>query len=353
VLILFALFSISLIVAFSAAQFFGVVIILVGMIAFVRGNTAHKQLWLITGGYVLILACLDLITNGPMGVWRAVENTWTVFLIPSVATLASAEMWPRIRSVLVYGFTISAAIVVIQFFFGIQGRYGFHSSPYAATLLLIPVSFLIIPEKSLRGLALVCWIIIAAAILVLNTRVLILAWLAGLLFYVRFRFRLSVVAALVIVAIVIISSPNRWSLDLKNQTSLIHRLTIWSQVIDQVWEAPIVGHGFETFLADPKKAHPAYKYYLENQPNPHSGYLMILHASGIVGYFLLWGFYGALFFMCLRINRVVAANFIVIMIAAFMDKTFFVTLSSLEHWFLVGWAFAMHPFKKPESGLFQ
>lgn len=350
-IILFLLFAISLIVSLAAAQFFGAVIILCGIVALARGNRVHSRLWMITGGYVALLAGLDFFKNGPIGIWHAVENTWPVFLVPSVATLASDALWPRIKNVMVYGFTISAVIVIVQFFFGIEGRYGFHSSPYVATLLLIPVSFILIPEKPMRGFSLFCWIVIAMAIVVLNTRVLILAWLAGLVFYSRFRFRLSVVAAVVIVAVVVVSSPVRWSLNYKSQTSLIHRLSIWSQVIDQISEKPIFGHGFEKFLADPNKAAPEYIYYLQNQPNPHSGYLMILHASGIVGYFLLWTFYGSLLYLCLSRNRVAAANFVVIMIAALMDKTFFMTLPSLEHWFLVGWAFVSS--KRPESGPFQ
>lgn len=336
---LFIAFAVALVTSLSAAQIIAGIIIIAGLF---RWKTAARW-WAIALGYVLFFILLDASRNGLDGAFNALRNTWTILLAPAVVSIGKPNEWPKVQSALIYGFSFFSVIVIAQFWLGVEGRYGFHSSPYAAALLLIPISFF----PSARPI----WLLLAVAIVLLKSRFLIAAWFIAFLSFRAFgRKRLVIIAALLIFAFVILN-PLRWSPDLMSHSSFVHRLVIWSQVTGDIAEAPFIGHGFEQFRGDTTVVSPewrqvgvsrvTYRAYVENQENPHSGYLMMAHAAGLTGYLLMWTLFGAIFYFFRKdigLGRVVAAHTLVIMIAALMDKTFFMTLPMLEYWFLLGWA---------------
>jgi exopolysaccharide production protein ExoQ len=69
--------------------------------------------------------------------------------------------------------------------------------------------------------------------------------------------------------------------------TLTGRTDFWPQVIDAIWERPLVGYGYQGFWQDWRgSANPAAHIINHNgfvPPHSHSGYLEILLALGIVG----------------------------------------------------------------------
>lgn len=320
-------------------------------------GTETRFLWLAAIGYVAALTLMDAAQNGVDGFAQGMRATWVTLALPATATLAT----PRSRGVtlqlLQYGFAIAAIVFLHDFATvdpAVEGRYGFHTAPYAFAIMLAAPSWLAMIRHRIRFLDVAVWIVLAVAIFLVNTRGVILAWLAGSALFLAFfprgqRIpRRFLVLLVLLIAIFGVWKAQRWQLtDLAHQHSIQQRFAIWSQVLDEFADNPIFGHGFGRFRADPSRVDEPYRNYLENQTNPHSGYLMMLHAGGMIGFLLLWALYGSVFFLLLRRARsgggevialVAASNIVAMMIGAFSDKTFFMTLPALENWFLAGLA---------------
>ncbi|RMH58891.1 MAG: hypothetical protein D6679_03610 [Candidatus Hydrogenedentota bacterium] len=183
----------------------------------------------------------------------------------------------------------------------------------------------------------------------------VLAWVAGtatifLLKDWKDSLRRRGVWFLLILLLLLFSGAVRdWNvLTFARQSSIRHRLVIWSAIIPEILAAPVFGHGFNNFHPDPMTVAPPYRNYLVEGRNPHNAYLMAFHAGGIFFYAALWFCYGILFWHLLRrrnlpgssgrLARVSSGYLVALFVGSFFDKTLFTTLPTLQAWFLAGLA---------------
>lgn len=354
-IILLPLFAFLLVVSIAGASIgAGVVIVLAIFLG--RRDSDVRLLWIISICFVAALALLDAAQNGMTGFQQALRETWTILVLPAAAALATERNRELSTRVLLYGFC-GAAVVFLYFYAttdpAIEGHYGFHSAPYAFAIMLAAPSWLAMCRYRIRFAEIALWMLLAVALFLVNTRGVIIAWLVGSALFLAFfprekRIPRRVVALLLLLVLFFGAwKAQRWQLlDFEKQHSIQQRFAIWAQVIEEFGEQPIFGYGFNRFRADPSRVGEKYRSYLDNQTNPHSGYLMMLHAGGMFGFLLLWAVYASLFYLLLRRARihrdtfalVAASNMLAIMIGAFGDKTFFMTLPVLQNWFLAGLA---------------
>jgi O-antigen ligase len=311
--------------------------------------------------YVLGLSLIGAWHDGFPGFCAGVRRTWPILSAPAVASLVSTApplRFGRLRPLFVHGFAATALLFLIQRATGdpaAAGRYGFHSAPYAFSLLLIPPAILVFVRPRIRLFDIAAWGVLALAIIFVNIRGAILAWIVATIaaffaypFEGKFPKRF-VAAALVIGATLPVIGLDRWAVfDLEKQYSIQKRLVLWKLTLEEIGERPWLGHGFDRFKADPLRSPIRREGFMtDTETNPHNGYLAIVHAAGLAGYVVLWTAYGAAFFVVaplrgrkqnLEWRTVAAANIVALLIAALSDKSFFITLSAIENWLLAGLA---------------
>jgi exopolysaccharide production protein ExoQ len=118
------------------------------------------------------------------------------------------------------------------------------------------------------------------------------------IFHVLRKIDFRKVLTTLIITIVIAIPSLLWALmnkqfifaSLGKDATLTGRTDFWPQVIDAIWERPLVGYGYQGFWQDWRgKDNPAAHIINHNgfvPPHSHSGYLEILLALGIVGLIL-------------------------------------------------------------------
>jgi O-antigen ligase len=357
---------VALMVSLPAAQIAAGLVILYALFAFRSALTTQaapsiRALAAIAFLYAIGMAFLGAWHDGFAGFGAGIRRTWPILCAPAVAVLVSTTpplSFGRLRPLIVYGFAATALLFLIQRATGdpaAEGRYGFHSAPYAFSLLLIPASILVFIRPRVRILDIAVGAILGLAILLVNIRGAVVAWLAATIaaffaypFEKKFPKRI-VAAALVVGASLPIVGLDRWAIfDLEKQYSIQKRLILWQMTLEEIRERPWLGHGFDRFKADPAQSPIQREGFLtDTETNPHNGYLVVVHAAGMAGYAILWVAYGAVFLIVAPLRgqkrniewrTVAAANIIALLIAALSDKSFFITLSAIENWSLAGLA---------------
>ncbi len=357
--LLLALFVVSLLVSLALVQVVAALLVVSALLMPGARSREEKLLWTVAAVYILALGTIAIGHDGAVGFLDALRRTWMILCAPAAASLAARieERQSRaLRVLLVAGFTLSAVIFLGQWVTGdpaVTGRYGFHTSPYHAGLLMIPASLFLFMAVPLGGLGASGWILMAVAMALINVRGTLVAWLTGMAVIAAFRRfdrrllrRFAVVALLIFVVTAQILGIGRWGVwNLEGQSSIQKRLAVWGQVIGQWTERPLFGYGFDKFVSDPTRAAPRYVEFLTNETNPHSGYLMVLHAAGLAGFAVLWFAFGLVLKTLHARARdgqawalVAYANLVALLVAALSDKTFFATQPSLAAWFLAGFA---------------
>ncbi|MBL4888761.1 MAG: O-antigen ligase family protein [Candidatus Lindowbacteria bacterium] len=321
--------------------------------------------------YVILLTVISGINDGLMGILEGLHHTWTVTTGFSVAVL-----WPRFTfqkkfEIWIYPFVVAAVWYLVQYiWFGYSDvwKYGFHRAPYIFAILLIAPSLYMITINPPTKLESVIWIVFVTSIMALNSRGAILAWLvATLLILSKYTFhyllhRRAVWAFVgVILCFFFFAAPSRWvKFDLAAHSSVRHRLVVWSEAIKAIGDKPMLGYGFKKFHPDYRVVKPEYQDYLRFESNPHNGYLMVLHATGVAGYIVMWTIYGSLALILIRqfrydrtdrISLVAAANLLAIFVASLLDKTFFTTLPIFQAWSLAGLAVTRSALSNPNRDL--
>ncbi len=363
VFLLMSAFVLALAVSLAAAQVLAVLLVLVVLLGGAPCERAARRLWVVAAGYVGLLTLVSGIAAGSEGVASGVRNTWPILVAPAVCQLAGtldARAFAILKRLLIVSSVFVAVLFLLQWSLvdpAVYGRYGCHRSPYAFAMLLIPPSLLVLADPGARRRGYVAWAILVAALVITKSRGPFLAWLAAsagttVLLAGSFRWRRLVVPGLLLVLLLLLFMPrDRWELsDLSRQYSIQQRIVIWNVIVPEIAARPVLGHGFDRFVADPADAAPQYADWLRDQTNPHNGYLMLLHGVGGVGALILVVAYGTMLAMLLFARRhafdaaltaVAAATLAGILVAAMADKTFFVTLVMLQAWLLVGLALAV------------
>lgn len=136
-------------------------------------------------------------------------------------------------------------------------------------------------------------------------------------------------------------------------TSLTHRLVLWKIAREEWLEHPVLGHGFGAFHATPDKTGPDLAVYAGTggREHTHNSYLDVLHAGGIAGFFLLFGYYALwgrrLFRGTTRASHAAFLMLLAAGVSAWADKVFTTTLLMLPLWFWIGLARAEENAAKP------
>jgi len=352
------IFLLALFTSMAAVQLIAIAMIIYSLSFGNDCLSANKFLWRIAFFYVASLFIISYLNGDIESALLSLRRTWMILIAPVAANISSKleEKHRRyLESFFIYASAIFAVIFLFQKAIGdpaISGRYAFHRAPYVASFILIPAMlFILIKEKILFTHAIIA-LIIAAAMTLINSRGPIIALFASAITALVFssfdkkilkRIVILIIAISILVGICI--GFDRWNFfDLSKQTSIVYRMVIWNQVIEEIKEKPLLGHGFDNFETDNQKTITVFREFATNETNPHNSYLMILHSSGIIGYSILWFVLGAALWMLKKSflknqNKWSIVSFsmlIGMMIAALADKTFFVTQICLEAWFLVG-----------------
>lgn len=357
---LFTFMILSLALSLAGAQILGVLIILAALLPGNTRSAMTRRLWLVAGSFVAVLSLISGFDAGIKGLGLGIENTWHILIAPAACTLTSMlpeRMTGHLKRLTIYVFVFTAMLFLVQWMIvdpAVYGRYGIHRSPYVFSMLLIPPSLLVLLDPGRRRFGYLLWTVMAASIVIMNSRGAFIAWIGAsvamiMLLRASFLKRRLLIPGLILIGLLFFLMPvDRWKLnDLARQTSIQHRLVIWSVLLPEIAERPLLGHGYDQFLADPAAVRPVFADYLKGQTNAHNGYLMTLHAAGLVGFVMLWCAYGAILRMLMvhrRISNdsglvvVAAVTLMGIVMAAMADKTFYVTLVAIQCWFFTGMA---------------
>lgn len=126
-----------------------------------------------------------------------------------------------------------------------------------------------------------------------------LTWAVIGLFFSLFRYRKLFLILPIVLVIALPYAPgliNRLTQGISSEEGVNHdaltagRATIWPLVIEEIKNAPIIGHGREAI----KRIGLTSKLYLEfheNAPHPHNAYLEALLDNGIIGFTIIVSFY--------------------------------------------------------------
>lgn len=359
---LVAAFFISLPLSLSGAQILAAVLILASL---ARGRGAFTEpaarfCAALAIAFIAPLTVLDVWHNGSAGILPALEHTWTVSLAFAIAVYAAGLDRQRLEKVWLLAMAAATAFFLIQYFlFGYAGvwKYGFQRSPYVFAMVLIAPSLYLMTAPAPNRFESILLILFSFAIVALQSRGAVAAWIfASCVVAAKYPLsyllrRRSFWAVAAIVLIFVLSRPARWDLDLTHQSSIVHRLIVWSQVIEDIGERPLLGRGFDRYEPDLAAVAPEYRKYIENETNPHNGFLLAAHAGGLVGYAILCAVYSAAFFRLRRTRsrwaQAAAGYLVALAVGSLTDKTFFTTLPTLQLWALVGLALAWPPDETP------
>lgn len=355
--ILAAAFTLALFLSIAAAQILGGILIVAAARKLILEpeirRAAAGRAWSGTGLVMAGIASIALINSGPRGVLETLLQSWHLLLLPAGWTLAPRLRSGRIAAALIAGAAIAAGAFLFQHLAEDpmwEGRYGYHKSPYVFAYLLVAPWLLLlrvpgtVPVRVLQGMLL-------AAILLVQSRGIIVSAAVASAFFVlagalgarssrlvsaRNLLRTSL-ALMIALAVVVALTWDRWLY----APSIEHRLQIWSQVLTEIREHPVMGNGFESFAADPDKAPAQFRADMTNQTNIHSGYLALLHATGGLGFalvagatLLLWRAVGSR--EPFKAPSYPRAILVCLGTASLSDRGPFITLLALQTWWLVG-----------------
>jgi O-antigen ligase len=312
---------------------------------------------------------LNSLHGGIRGAGDGLGKTWTILIAPAATVMAkrlSAKGFHRLESTICWSGALIAVLFLwrwglIEPFISVKPRQVFHSNPGVSGMILIPAALFLLLQPRLSATRFLLWFLVASSIWLLNVRATIIPWFLvsflGVTWLIGKGKRLIALIAVVPVLFLAMAffqgstdSWLRWHLfDLNIQSAIVHRLVIWSQVIAQFLDQPILGNGFNRYAIDLTVVAPEFHQYLVLGIHPHNGYLMTLHAVGVVGFFTLLGVIGYFFREVAFPNGSVATDrwrvvgglsFLAMMIAGIADKMPYVTLVSIQVWLLVGIALA-------------
>jgi hypothetical protein len=371
---------IAIMTTLAGAQAMAVGLIIGGFILDGRNGFTAKatRYWGIAGLLVLLFALINAVHAGILGAIEGIGKTWTIMAAPAVFTLTRRldhNATRRIETTLVWSGILVAVFFLWRWgmtdpFFSVKPRQVFHSNPGVSGMILIPAALFLLLQPRLSATRFLLWFLVASSIWLLNVRATIIPWFLvsflGVTWLIGKGKRLFALIAVVPVFFLamaffqgLTNSLLRWNLfDLNIQSAIVHRLVIWSQVIAQFLDHPILGNGFNHYAIDLTVVAPNYHQYLVLGIHPHNGYLMTLHAVGVVGFFALLGIVGFFFREVAFPNDIVATDrwrvvaglaLLAMMIAGLADKMPYVTLVSIQVWLLVGIALARPIMAEKES----
>lgn len=360
--VLTAAFLLMLPLSISGAQIMAAGLILASLLWKLRERWNDKTVRLlayISAAYVLPLLLIGVINGGASGAAAALGKVWEVLLLPACAAILPSVRLGRIWRGWIWLYVVSAIIYLVQFsLYGyaphIIERYGFHSAPYIAALMLIAPFLLLIVSRITSRLDFVIVVLFGITIMTLNSRGAIICWIVGLLTVFAMsgaskmirskKFIISVGIFLVF----ILGFPGRWEIsEISKNSSIEHRLVIWAETLRQVDERFWLGHGFDNLTPDVSWIEPKYRHYISHESNPHNSYLLIAHSSGALGYIVFaafWATLGGILFKNalarpeLVLPKVALGLFNGYLVAALADKTLFTSLPMLQFYFLAALA---------------